>query len=604
MELALYTDSVAALSLEQAADLAVEIGATSLELATGGQSPAPHLDVDELLADAGALARLRSVLDERGLRVSALNCSAWPLHPTKDASHRDLIRRTIQLAERLEVDTIVTMSGCPGDAAQDTSLNWVWYPWPEDAVELLERQWEQVVAAWRELASYAVERGVDRIAMELHPLHLAYNVHTLRRLRDAVGPAIGANLDPSHLFWQQMDPVAAVDALADCLYHVHLKDSEVIHSEAALAGVLDNRPFTDPKRRAWAFRTVGRAHDAGFWRRFLRALADAGYTRALSIENEDVEQPHELGVREAAAFIGGLLGAARSEGAPRAARPASSPAPAGGPSGDLDGKTALVCGGAGGIGRATARALAMEGATVFVCDADAAGCVAAVAELRRDGLRADGLPARAERSDELGAAVDAVNARYGGVDVLVNAVGIQRYGTVVETDEETWDEVMAVNLKPAYLASKLVIPSMLRRGGGSIVHVSSVQALAGERGAAAYAASKGALNALTRAMAVDHAADGIRVNAVCPGSVATPMLTTAANLFAEDGDPDGLIDRWGRNHPLGRVATSEEVAAAIAFLAGPRASFVTGTELAVDGGLLARLGVAVPRPAEAAGSPA
>jgi NAD(P)-dependent dehydrogenase (short-subunit alcohol dehydrogenase family)/sugar phosphate isomerase/epimerase len=599
VDLGLYTDSVASHSLEQAADLAVEIGATSVELATGGQSPAPHLRIRELLEDPAALRRFVSVLDDRNLRIAALNCSAWPLHPTKDAAHRALIRQTIELAQRLDVDTIVTMSGCPGDAAEDTSLNWIWYPWPDDAVALLERQWDHVIRAWDELASFAVDHGVDRIAMELHPLHLVYNVHTLRRLRDAVGPAIGANLDPSHLFWQQMDPVAAVDALADCLYHVHLKDSEVIHSEAALAGVLDNRPFTDPKRRAWVFRTVGRAHDAGFWRRFLRALADAGYERALSIENEDVEQPQELGVREAAAFIGEIL-----DGAPsRPAQPPVEPVAIDSATGELADHVALVCGGAGGIGRATARRLASDGAAVFICDADADACESAIAELRAEGLRVDGLAARVNRSGELAGVVDAVCARYGGLDILVNSVGIQRYGTVVETDEDAWDEVLDVNLKAAYLASKLAIPAMRRRGGGSIVHVSSVQAFAAQAGAAAYAASKGGLNALTRALAVDHAADGIRVNAVCPGSVATPMLTTAADRFAPDGDRERLIEEWGAMHPVGRVASSEEVAAAIAFLAGPRASFITGSELKVDGGLLAQVGVTMPK-AAAAGSAA
>jgi len=186
-------------------------------------------------------------------------------------------------------------------------VNWVWYPWPPEAVSLLERQWRAAIPMWEELAAHAERHGVDRIALELHPLHLSYNVPTLLRLRDAVGPAIGANVDPSHMFWQQMDPVAVVEALGDAVFHVHLKDSEVVRDQVALTGVLDNRPFADPKSRAWVFRTVGRAHDESFWSAFFSALTKVGYEGSLSIENEDVEQPQEAGVREAASFARRLL---------------------------------------------------------------------------------------------------------------------------------------------------------------------------------------------------------------------------------------------------------------------------------------------------------
>jgi sugar phosphate isomerase/epimerase len=224
-----------------------------------------------------------------------------------DEAHRALIRNTIELAGRLGVRTIVSMSGCGGDAPDDTAMNWVWYPWPPEAVSLLERQWRAAIPMWEELAAHAERHGVDRIALELHPLHLSYNVPTLLRLRDAVGPVIGANVDPSHMFWQQMDPVAVVDALGDAVYHVHLKDSEVVRDQAALTGVLDNRPFADPKSRAWVFRTVGRAHDESFWSAFFSALTRVGYEGSLSIENEDVEQPQEAGVREAASFARRLI---------------------------------------------------------------------------------------------------------------------------------------------------------------------------------------------------------------------------------------------------------------------------------------------------------
>ena len=183
---------------------------------------------------------------------------------------------------------------------------------------------------------------------------------------------------------------------------------------------------------------------------------------------------------------------------------------------------------------------------------------------------------------------------YGGVDVLVNAAGVQRYGTVVDTEEEVGDEVLDVNLKGIYLASKYAIPQMRERGGGAIVNLSSVQAFASQKGVAAYTASKGGINALTRAMALDHAEENIRVNAVCPASVDTPMLRWAANLFRGDKSVEATVAEWGKMHPLGRVATVEEVAEVIAFLASEKASFVTGGEYKVDGGMLAALGVHLP----------
>jgi NAD(P)-dependent dehydrogenase (short-subunit alcohol dehydrogenase family) len=190
--------------------------------------------------------------------------------------------------------------------------------------------------------------------------------------------------------------------------------------------------------------------------------------------------------------------------------------------------------------------------------------------------------------------VDFTVENYGGVDILVNSAGIQRYGTVVETDEAAWDEVLDVNLKGIYLASKHAIPEMRRRGGGAIVNLSSVQAFASQQGVAAYTASKGGINALTRAMALDHAEDNIRVNAVCPASVDTPMLRWSADLFKGDKSIEETVEDWGRMHPVGRVARPEEVAEVIVFLASPRASFVTGGDYKVDGGLLAALGVALP----------
>ena len=307
MELGLYTDSVKYLSFEGALDLAAEIGARGIEIAVGGQSSAPHLRIHDLLSDAARRKAFADAFSSRGLRIAALNCSAWPLHPVLGEEHTELIRATIRLASELEVSKIVTMSGNPGDGPHGSTVNWIWYPWPPDAVALLERQWQEAIPLWRDLGAYALVNGVERIAFELHPLHLVYNVPTLQRMREAVGPVIGANVDPSHMFWQQMNPVAVIAALGPAVHHVHLKDTQLVPDQVAIAGVLDQRPFADPTQRAWVFRTVGRAHDRAFWTAFIGALRTARYDDVLSIENEDRSQPPEEGVREAAAFITPLL---------------------------------------------------------------------------------------------------------------------------------------------------------------------------------------------------------------------------------------------------------------------------------------------------------
>jgi sugar phosphate isomerase/epimerase len=303
MQLCLYTDSVPALSFEGALDLAAAIGCRGIEIAAGGQSPAPHMRIRALLDDEGARAAFRTAFEERGLRIAALNCSAWPLHPVVGERHAELIRDVIRLAAHLGVTKIVTMSGCPGDGRDATTIDWVWYPWPEDTVALLARQWDEAIPFWVEMAAFARDHGVERIAFELHPLHLVYNVPTLARMREAVGPVIGANVDPSHMFWQQMDPLAVVRALGPAVHHVHLKDTRLVPDQVALAGVLDQRSFADPGQRAWVFRTVGRGHDRAFWASFVSTLREVGYDDVLSIENEDVAQPAEEGVREAAAFV-------------------------------------------------------------------------------------------------------------------------------------------------------------------------------------------------------------------------------------------------------------------------------------------------------------
>jgi NAD(P)-dependent dehydrogenase (short-subunit alcohol dehydrogenase family) len=261
---------------------------------------------------------------------------------------------------------------------------------------------------------------------------------------------------------------------------------------------------------------------------------------------------------------------------------------------DFAGKVAVVAGGSLGIGKAAAARLAKGGAAVFICG-DVDGPVAAtVEELRSEGLNVHGVTADIADAADVERLIRQAEDVAGGIDILVNSAGIQRYGTVVDTTEEEWDRVLSVNLKGMFLASKFAIPSMQKRGGGSIVNVSSIQAFVTQERVAAYAASKGAIISLTTAMAVDHARDGIRVNAVCPGSVDTPMLRASARKFAGSRSEDDLIAEWGQSHLLGRVARPDEVAEMIAFLAGDASSFVTGSTFRIDGGLTAQIAAALP----------
>ena len=261
---------------------------------------------------------------------------------------------------------------------------------------------------------------------------------------------------------------------------------------------------------------------------------------------------------------------------------------------DFSGKVVIITGGGLGIGRGAAKNLAEKGASVAICSDREDQIKTAEAGLQEEGLEVQGIKADVTSSTDMKRLVNFAAETYGGVDVLVNAAGVQRYGTVVDTEEEVWDEVLDVNLKGIYLASKYAILQMRERGGGAIVNLSSVQAFASQKGVAAYTTSKGGINALTRAMALDHAEENIRVNAVCPASVDTPMLRWAANLFRGDKSVEETVAEWGKMHPLGRVATVEEVAEVIAFLASEKASFVTGGEYKVDGGMLAALGVHLP----------
>jgi NAD(P)-dependent dehydrogenase (short-subunit alcohol dehydrogenase family) len=256
----------------------------------------------------------------------------------------------------------------------------------------------------------------------------------------------------------------------------------------------------------------------------------------------------------------------------------------------FEGKVALVTGAGAGIGRAVAHRLGSEGAAVAVVDRDAGGAADTARSVSASGATAVPISADITVLAQVEEAFARVASELGGLDVLVNNAGVVRYGTVPEFSVEDWDLVIDTNVKGTFLTVKYAVPLMRARGGGAIINTASAQAYASQETVAAYSASKGAILAMTRTLALDHARDGIRVNCICPGSVETPMLRYGAEYF-DDGDPTVTMQGWGKLHPIGRLIQPDEVASLIAFLASDDASAITGAPYLVDGGLTAKLGV-------------
>jgi sugar phosphate isomerase/epimerase len=293
-------------SLEEMLDKVSGLGLEAMEIGTGGYPGAHHCPVDELLGDAAKAKAWQKKFEDRGIRVATLSCHGNPVHPDAKHAARDAetFRKTVLLAERLEVRVIVGFSGCPGGTPSETQPNWITYRWPPEYAEMQDWQWkEKVVPYWKEAANFARVHGIERLAFEMHPNFVVYNPRTLMKLREAVGEEIGANCDLSHLFWQGCDPVEVIHFLGKqgAIFHAHMKDTVLYADKVAKYGVLNFATKKEDRAEASdEFRAVGYGHSASLWKAVVKAYMDVGYEGILSIENEDLILPGEVGVARAA----------------------------------------------------------------------------------------------------------------------------------------------------------------------------------------------------------------------------------------------------------------------------------------------------------------
>ena len=304
MQIGMITDSVGHLDFSEMLAFARRVGLDRLEFACGNWSNAPHLDRAALLRDAGMRRDFLDRVAGHGLAISALNCSGNPLHPGDEGLAQDAVtRETIALAGLMGVERVVLMSGCPG-APGDAYPNWITVAWPPETRMILQWQWEEVlIPYWRRLVAYAAEHGVRKLCIELHGQQMVFNVPTLLRLREAVGEAVGANFDPSHLMWMGADPLAAIRALGPAIHHVHAKDTRIDPQISGLHGRLETLPSELWQQRAWNYVTLGYGHGEAWWAQFTTALAAAGYDDVLSIEHEDFMMSAEEGVEKTVALL-------------------------------------------------------------------------------------------------------------------------------------------------------------------------------------------------------------------------------------------------------------------------------------------------------------
>ena len=287
-----------------------ELGVQTIEIGAGGYPGNHHLKSEELLKSPESISAYKELLKKYDIEISAISCHGNPLHPQKEIADKfhNEFKNAILAAEALGVDTVVGFSGCPGDCENSKYPNWVTCGWPDDYGKILKWQWEEkVIPYWKDMAQFAKEHGIAKIAFEMHPGFVVYNPSSLLRLRAAVGDIIGANFDPSHLFWQGIDPTAAIKELKGAIYHFHAKDTLIDKRNTEVNGVLDTGNYGNILERSWVFRTVGYGHGKDVWNNIISTLKATGYDGAISIEHEDGLMSPREGLEKAVAFLKEVL---------------------------------------------------------------------------------------------------------------------------------------------------------------------------------------------------------------------------------------------------------------------------------------------------------
>lgn len=307
MKLGFVSDSLGGLPFADVLNHAQRMGVSGIEVNTCGWSTAPHFDLKGMLGNAGHQQAFKQKFTDRGLEIISLNANGNPLHPT-DPTQAEGLRNTIRVAGEMGIKTVCTMSGLPAGNATDTMPNWVVSSWPPETQAILRYQWEEkLLPFWSEITALARSCGVERIALELHGNQCVYNVPSLLKLRAAVGPTVGANLDPSHLFWMGADPLLAAEALGDAIYHVHAKDTFLNAPKQATTSLLENGNLMDIAARSWSYITLGFGHGEEWWRQFCYRLKMAGYDGWLSIEHEDALLNSLEGLEKSVALLQGVM---------------------------------------------------------------------------------------------------------------------------------------------------------------------------------------------------------------------------------------------------------------------------------------------------------
>ena len=307
MKLCVLANLYSKLTLDEVLCKLSSMGVQAVELGAGGYPGKNQCDPGKLLADPAAFDEFMATFKKYDIEPAALACHGNPVHPVKEIAEgfdKDL-REAVLLAEKMGIDTIVTFSGCPGDCPESKHPNWVTCPWPDDFLDVLNYQWNDVlVPYWKEMSKFGKDHGV-RFAFEMHPGFCVYNTESLLKLRELAGDNLGANIDPSHLVWQGMDIISVIRTLgkAGAIYHFHAKDTRIDDLNTAVNGVLDTKHYGDEINRSWIFRSVGYGHGMQFWRDIVSNLVLVGYDRVMSIEHEDSLTSIDEGLDKAVYFL-------------------------------------------------------------------------------------------------------------------------------------------------------------------------------------------------------------------------------------------------------------------------------------------------------------